>query len=241
MESIKQEENAENSENTITTSSKKDNIIEKSQNTTNAMTKSEISTTTLEKPKMTRKKLVHDYSSRGLDICGVCKKKYNLGDRIPRILVHCGHTFCTSCLIKFHHVDHIRCPYCKKLINNIDSPAKIESLPLNLNIFGELVKTDPVIMMLIDPESQNNLTSLCPYHEEKQKHFYCSYHETNFCRECIKSYHKLNECCVVDLYDIDKLYQLNEQNIKKNNMIIKCRKKVNNGRMRKEEFFIANY
>lgn len=106
-----------------------------------------------------------------MDICGVCKKKYNLGDRIPRILVHCGHTFCTSCLIKYHHVDHIRCPYCKKLINNIDSPAKIESLPLNLNIFGELVKTDPVIMMLIDPESQNNLTSLCPIHEENKNTF----------------------------------------------------------------------
>ena len=168
------------------------------------------------------------------------KKKYNLGDRIPRILVHCGHTFCTSCLIKFHHIDHIRCPYCKKLINNIDSPAKIESLPLNLNIFGELVKTDQLVMLLIDPENPNSLTTLCSKHPEKQKHFYCSFHETNFCRECIKAYHKQNECCVVDLYDIDKLYQLNEKNIKKNNLIIKCRKKVNNGKMRKEEFFISN-
>ena len=203
--------------------------------------RSEIPQNTNESKKLPRKKLVHEYSKRGLDICGVCKKKYNLGDRIPRILVHCGHTFCTSCLIKFHHVDHIRCPYCKKLINNIDSPAKIESLPLNLNIFGELVKTDPVVMMLIDPDNPNSLTSLCSVHSEKQKHFYCSYHETNFCRECIKSFHKLNECCVVDLYDIDKLFQLNEQNLKKNNLIIKCRKKGNGGRMRKEEFFIANY
>lgn len=193
------------------------------------------------KHKHERKKLVHDYGSRGLDICGVCKKRYNLGDRIPRILIHCGHTFCTSCLIKYHHVDHIRCPCCKKLINNIDSPSKIETLPLNLNIFGELVKTDPVVMMYIDPENANSLTSACSNHPEKQKHFYCSYHEVNFCRECIKTFHKQNECCVVDLYDIDKLFQLNEQNIRKNNLIIKCRKKVNNGRMRKEEFFISNY
>ena len=61
-----------------------------------------------EKPKHARKKLVQEYSKRGLDICGVCKRRYNLGDRIPRILVHCGHTFCTSCLIKFHHIDHIQ-------------------------------------------------------------------------------------------------------------------------------------
>ena len=208
---------------------------------TNSSTKVESSEYNPEKQKPQRKKLIQEYSKRGLDICGVCKKKYNLGDRIPRILVHCGHTFCTSCLIKFHHIDHIRCPFCKKLINNIDSPAKIESLPLNLNIFGELVKYDPVVMMLIDPENPNSLTSLCSQHPEKQKHFYCSYHETNFCRECIKLFHKQNECCVVDLYDIDKLYQLNEQNIKKNNLIIKCRKKVNNGKMRKEEFFISNY
>ena len=169
------------------------------------------------------------------------KKKYNLGDRIPRILVHCGHTFCTSCLIRYYHIDHIRCPYCKKLINNIESVSKIESLPLNLNIFGELVKNDPMVMMLIDPENPNSLSSSCSFHPEKQKHFYCSYHETNFCRECIKSNHKLNECCVVDLYDIEKLFQLNEQNIKKNNLIIRCRKKTNGGKMRKEEFFIANY
>ena len=219
----------------------KEDIKEKSENEINILSKNTSLEQIPEKPKGTRKKLIQEYSKRGLDICGVCKKKYNLGDRIPRILVHCGHTFCTSCLIKFHHIDHIRCPYCKKLINNIDSPAKIESLPLNLNIFGELVKTDPFVMLLIDQDNPNNLTSLCSKHPEKQKHFYCSYHEQNFCRECIKNSHKQNECCVVDLYDIDKLYQLNEQNIKKNNLIIKCRKKVNNGRMRKEEFFISNY
>jgi len=26
-----------------------------------------------------------DYSIRGLDICGICKLKFNIGDRIPRI------------------------------------------------------------------------------------------------------------------------------------------------------------
>ena len=218
-----------------------ENKSKKVDNEINTPSKIESSEKKPDKPKHVRKKLIQDYSLRGLDICGVCKRKYNLGDRIPRILVHCGHTFCTSCLIKYHHNDHIRCPYCKKLINNIDSPAKIESLPLNLNIFGELVKTDPVVMMLIDPENPNSLTTLCSNHPEKQKHFYCSYHETNFCRECIKAFHKQNECCVVDLYDVDKLFQLNEQNLRKNNLIIKCRKKVNNGRMRKEEFFISNY
>lgn len=44
-----------------------------------------------------------DYESRGLDICQFCGFKYNVGERIPRILVHCGHTLCTNCISELHH------------------------------------------------------------------------------------------------------------------------------------------
>ena len=178
-----------------------------------------------------------DYARRSLDICAVCKNKYNVGDRIPRILVNCGHTFCTSCLLKYHHgKDHIRCPSCKKLVKHLDN---VETLPLNLSIFGEIVKNDPVIMMFIDPSSEASFASSCPSHPEKQRHYYCSFHENNFCRECMKAFHKGDKCCVVDLCDIQKLFQLNEQNLMKNELIVKTRNKAK-GKMRKEEFFIAN-
>ena len=160
-----------------------------------------------------------------------------MGDRIPRILVNCGHTFCTSCLLKYHHnKDHIRCPSCKKLVKHLDN---VETLPLNLSIFGEIVKNDPVIMMFIDPSSEASFASSCPNHPEKQRHYYCSFHENNFCRECMKAFHKGDKCCVVDLCDIQKLFQLNEQNLMKNELIVKTRNKAK-GKMRKEEFFIAN-
>ena len=181
-------------------------------------------------------KLMFDYSGRKLDLCGICHQKYNVGDKIPRILVNCGHTFCTSCLMKYYHNNHIRCPYCRKLVKNLDN---VETLPLNLSIFGEIVKNDPVIMLLIDPSSDISFSSSCNQHPEKQKHYYCSFHENNFCRECIKSFHRNEKCCVVDLYDIHKLYQLNEQNIMKNEMIVKTRNN-GKGKMKKEEFFIAN-
>ena len=102
-----------------------DNLKEKSDSQINSFSKNEFPEFKKEIPKYKRKKLILDYATRGLDFCGVWKQKYNLGDRIPRILVHCGHTFCTNCLIKFHHADHIRCPYCRKLINNIDSYLKL--------------------------------------------------------------------------------------------------------------------
>ena len=75
MESSKKDDILESTENFNNIASKKEDDIEKSENLINMTTKSEISTSTTEKPKMARKKLVQDYASRGLDICGVCKKK----------------------------------------------------------------------------------------------------------------------------------------------------------------------
>ncbi len=175
-----------------------------------------------------------DYKTRELDICGVCKLKYTVGDRIPRILVNCGHTYCTACFSKYYRKNRIRCPCCKKLVKNLES---VEQLPLNIFIFSEIISTDSELIKLLDSESKYSYISTCHVHNEKQKHFFCSYHETNFCRDCIKINHRDDNCCVVDLVDINKLYQLNEQNIFKNLLIVKARNKKIKVQ---EEFFIAN-
>lgn len=177
-----------------------------------------------------------DYTTRRLDLCGVCKMVYNVGDRIPRILVNCGHTYCTSCLTLYYRKRRIRCPFCKKLVKSLES---VEQLPLNINMFSEVVRNDNFLLNLIDPDSNNSYSSLCSLHHEKQKHFYCSYHNTNFCRECIKVFHRDDKCCVVDLLDISKLFQLSEKNNYKNMLIINTRNKGRN-KIKKEEFFIAN-
>jgi hypothetical protein len=177
-----------------------------------------------------------NYKTRRLNFCGVCKLVYNVGDRIPRILVNCGHTYCTSCLTKYYRKNRIRCPCCKKLVKNLES---VEQLPLNINMFSEVVDTDGKLLNIIDPDSSQSYVSGCQTHYEKQKHFYCSYHKLNFCRECIKLYHRDEKCCVVDIFDINKLYQLHENNRYKNSLIIRTRNRVHN-KMKKEEFFIAN-
>ncbi len=83
-----------------------------------------------------------DYSSRSLDICQFCGCKYNVGERIPRILVHCGHTLCTSCIQHLHHNNRVRCPICRKLVKQLESA---ERLPLNINILYEVVEKDPIL------------------------------------------------------------------------------------------------
>ena len=176
------------------------------------------------------------YASRQLDICGVCHSKYNIGSNQPRILIHCGHTFCQSCLKKYIHSDHILCPSCGKLINNV---TKVTQLPLNFPVLGEIIKNDPILMLLLEGQSDTSMYAQCPIHPEKQKHYYCIYHESNYCSECVYPLHRQSKCKVVDLYDIDQIYQQNEADVMKNKMIVKTRSKAK-GKMIPEEFFISN-
>jgi len=87
-------------------------------------------------------KLKSDYEHRHLDFCHFCGLKYNVGNRIPRIIVGCGHTFCTSCLGYFLRNQRIRCPICRKLLKGVDT---VDKLPLNFNILYEVVTKDKLL------------------------------------------------------------------------------------------------
>lgn len=152
-------------------------------------------------------KIHGDYQNRNLSYCHFCGDKYNVGEKIPRILIHCGHTFCTECLSALHHNFRVRCPACRKLIKNLES---VERLPLNINILYEVVERDPILSEIdYDDETPESIQSkLCRRHNDRIMHFYCSNHSTVFCRECIKDYHTEEKCFVVDLYEIEKMRKL---------------------------------
>jgi uncharacterized protein YbaR (Trm112 family) len=160
-----------------------------------------------------------DYKSRGLDYCHFCGQQYNVGARIPRIIVGCGHTFCTHCLSYFLRDHKIKCPLCRKMLKSVES---VDKLPLNFNILYEIVTQDSLLASVNfdkplraddyynDEEIQ---PYVCPKHEQRIKHFYCSEHPSIFCRECIRELHNLEECFVVDLYEIEKMRKLQEANL----------------------------
>lgn len=184
--------------------------------------------------KEVKKLPIIDYSGRKLDICGVCHTKYNVASNKPRILIHCGHTFCSKCIQNYIHNDHIRCPFCKKLINNMSNS---KMLPVNYPLMGEIIGNDPVIMLLLEGQSSMSMYSSCSIHPEKQKHYYCTFHETNFCKECKHPLHKQSECQVADLYELDQIYQQNEADKLKNKLIVSLRNKEK-GKKKFEEFFV---
>ena len=103
----------------------------------------------------------------------------------------------------------------------------VDKLPLNFNILYEVVTNDPLLASVnfekclqadIDLDEEDEAYSrelepyLCKNHDQRIKHFYCSEHPSIFCRECIKDLHNQEACFVVDLYEIEKMRKLQEQN-----------------------------
>ena len=170
--------------------------------------------------------------------CGVCKLKYNVGEHIPRILVNCGHTYCSNCLKTFLHKKTIRCPfiYCKKIVKQIDN---IEQLPLNLDILGQIIEKNQKLQEMIDNNNIESYLGDCLAHL-KQRHFYCSFHDVNICRGCIRQYHREKNCCIINLIDIKKIYDAYEEIKEKNYMLVRARNKTNHKARIMEEFSITN-
>lgn len=150
-----------------------------------------------------------DYKVRGLDFCYFCAEKFNVGERIPRILIHCGHTFCTECLSVLHHNFRVRCPICRKLVKQVES---VDKLPLNFNILYEIVERDSILRDINFEDEECIDCLLCDKHDQRVQHFYCSNHLTVFCRECIKEDHTDERCFVVDLYEIEKMRKMHRLN-----------------------------
>ena len=77
------------------------------------------------------------------------------------------------------------------------------------------------ILSKIKYDESNESENMCPKHEDRVTHFFCSKHRTIFCRECIKIDHTDESCFVVDLYEIQKMKQIYVKNMISNDNQIK--------------------
>ena len=144
------------------------------------------------------------------ETCPLCQKKYDLSMKAPRILIHCGHTLCTSCLYLFFKDQRIRCPLCLKLVKRI---RLIETLPLNHKSFEILInKIDPKLIdasnrtlklpaqLMKDLEDEDIDYPICEKHQDRFQHFMCLEEKVILCRVCIMENVHKSGSHLLDLY-----------------------------------------
>ena len=95
--------------------------------------------------------------------CPVCLLKYDLPDRVPKIL-GCGHTFCLCCLRELGSGGDIQCPTCRAQYN-IPLDGKVEGKYINMLDIGILhttvfLKTSYIINIL---PRKNVMTTIIYY------------------------------------------------------------------------------
>ena len=74
--------------------------------------------------------------------CSICNQMYN-NDRIPLILISCGHTYCRECLDSLlNEKNEINCPECKQITNIAESPIK--SLPKNRGLLDLILYNEQI-------------------------------------------------------------------------------------------------
>ena len=94
--------------------------------------------------------------------CPICKNDYNSSKNIPRILINCGHTICSSCLntkITENKSKQFTCPEDNILYENIES---IEKFPINKSLI-KLIESKPKVNKTKkntnNPTNNNNKTN----------------------------------------------------------------------------------
>ena len=76
--------------------------------------------------------------------CPICKNDFNSSIHIPRILINCGHTICSSCLntkLAENKSKQFTCPEDNILYENIES---IEKFPINKSLI-KIIESKPKV------------------------------------------------------------------------------------------------
>ena len=58
--------------------------------------------------------------------CSLCYEEFNRSERLPKVLKHCGHTFCDTCVGAMIKMSRLKCPY-----NCFDMHLSLDDYPVN--------------------------------------------------------------------------------------------------------------
>ena len=73
--------------------------------------------------------------------CDVCRNNFNSGENLPKLMPHCGHTICITCLIVIGQTQGTRCPSCRSSYkeNPINFPTNSWVLQLADHVIIEVM------------------------------------------------------------------------------------------------------
>jgi hypothetical protein len=122
--------------------------------------------------------------------CVLCRRNFAIASNLPRIMVQCGHSFCSICSENYidKNTCYLTCPFCDLKLKNIKSS---EDLPVNQKIFYYLQKSN---------KEKKNATSTiksCQKHPDKPQKYICNIHKDKYCELCLKLHQTVEKNCEI--------------------------------------------
>jgi len=103
------------------------------------------------------------------ETCGVCSIPYDSDNHIPRVLVNCGHTLCSSCLKEIvNNPNQRKCPF--DLFGFKKSQKCLDNFPVNFALVALL-------------EGKNHNT--CKVHHGEKLIMFCLQDKVKICTHCV--------------------------------------------------------
>jgi len=133
--------------------------------------------------------------------CGYCKREYNLHQHLPRLLLACGHTICTACIVSLIQGRfEMFCPFDKTQYLILPDRG-INTFPIN-----------PTLKQILEGRTEKEM---CKQHDEEIT-FFCMNDRTKVCSVCIhEGRHKDH-----DLKSLKKIKEEFDNRNKKVNIIL---------------------
>jgi hypothetical protein len=147
--------------------------------------------------------------------CQICFNTYTYDEEmIPRILP-CGHTFCSSCILRLVTMTSKRpfkCPNCRTDHRRF---RNIESYPKNYSLFEEMTRNENEPPQPSEDSLQSQFHVMCSHHPQKRYEYYDEKCERFVCSDCVAvGAHVGHKCitiathqtqCENELKDIERL------------------------------------
>jgi len=147
--------------------------------------------------------------------CSICYQGYDLDQRVPMVLVNCGHTICQYCLKQLIQENNPKCPLDKKLLRQRD----MSQFPINFSLKGVIeemlewdrCREDGEKIEFICKTDTCKVCSQCWHYEKHQGHSRIKVEEVKSeseykKQELEKALKQINEYCktINDLLDCKK-------------------------------------